>query len=116
MTGSPYNPASACGLMFAIIFKGDAPATDGIWMFLFFTVYTAYAVPYKALGAELSTGYHERTRVFATSAFLGFVGALVAIVAIYILERAEQPRSTAPQPSRNRTVASTPIAPLWPPR
>ena len=36
MTGSPYNPASACGLMFAIIFKGDAPATDGIWMFLFF--------------------------------------------------------------------------------
>jgi GPH family glycoside/pentoside/hexuronide:cation symporter len=65
------------------------------WMFIFFTVYTAYAVPYKALGAELATGYHERTRVFATSAFLGFTGALLAIVAIFLLERSPEPRATA---------------------
>jgi GPH family glycoside/pentoside/hexuronide:cation symporter len=87
-----------------------------IWMFLFFTVYTAYAVPYKALGAELSTGYHERTRVFATSAFLGFVGALVAIVAIYILERSEQPRSTAPQLAAlgaGLTIPAMLFAGLW---
>lgn len=36
MTGSPYNPASALGLMFAIIFKGDVKQADGVWMFLFF--------------------------------------------------------------------------------
>ena len=36
MTGSPYNPAAAFGLMFAIIFKGNVKEADGVWMFLFF--------------------------------------------------------------------------------
>lgn len=36
MSGSPYNPAAALGLLFAIIFKGNVKHADGIWMFLFF--------------------------------------------------------------------------------
>ena len=36
MTGSPYNPATALGLMFSIIFKGNVKQADGVWMFLFF--------------------------------------------------------------------------------
>ena len=66
-----------------------------IWIFLFFSAYTAYAVPYKALGAELGAGYHDRTRVFASSSFLGFFGAFFAIGAVYTMERAEDPRATA---------------------
>ena len=36
MSGSPYNPAASCGLMFAIIFKGDVEKAKGVWIFLFF--------------------------------------------------------------------------------
>jgi GPH family glycoside/pentoside/hexuronide:cation symporter len=66
-----------------------------VWIFVFFTVYTVYVVPHKALGAELGAGYHDRTRVFATSSFLGFVGAFFAIAGVYALERSETPRLTA---------------------
>ncbi len=69
------------------------------WMaaaaFLFFTVYTAFTVPFRALGTELGAGYHDRTRVFATSAFLGYIGAFFAIGVIYGLERADDPRAYA---------------------
>jgi GPH family glycoside/pentoside/hexuronide:cation symporter len=66
-----------------------------VWIFIFFTVYTVYVVPHKALGAELGAGYHDRTRVFATSSFLGFFGAFFAIAGVYALERSETPRLTA---------------------
>lgn len=69
------------------------------WMafftFLFFSVYTAYAVPFRALGTELGAGYHDRTRVFASSAFLGYIGAFFAIGVIFGLERTDDPRALA---------------------
>jgi len=37
MSGSPYNPAAAMGLLWSIIFKGDLGSTDGIYVFLFFS-------------------------------------------------------------------------------
>lgn len=36
MTGSPYNPAAAFGLTFAMIFHGDIGDTDNTWLFLLF--------------------------------------------------------------------------------
>ncbi len=70
-----------------------------VWMavaaFAFFTVYTAYTVPFRALGTELGADYHDRTRVFATSAFLGYIGAFFAIGVIYGLERSSDPREFA---------------------
>jgi GPH family glycoside/pentoside/hexuronide:cation symporter len=70
-------------------------AWTACWMLLFFAGSTAFGVPHKALGAELGAGYHGRTRVFATSAMAGFVGALFSAGTIFLLERAADPRATA---------------------
>lgn len=37
ISGSPYNPATAMGLMWAIMFKKNIAAAKGIWIFLFFS-------------------------------------------------------------------------------
>jgi len=74
---------------------GALVAWMAVWALLFFTVYTAYTVPFRALGTELGAGYHDRTRVFATSAFLGYIGAFFAIGVIYGLERSDDPRGFA---------------------
>jgi len=66
-----------------------------VWIFIFFSVYTMYVVPHKALGAELGAGYHDRTRVFATSSFFGYCGAFFAIGGVFMLERSATPRLTA---------------------
>lgn len=70
-----------------------------VWMsifaLLFFTAYTLYFIPYRALGAELGAGYHDRTRVFAASALFGYFGAFAAIGAIFGMERVEDPRTLA---------------------
>jgi len=36
ISGSPYNPATAFGLFFGILFDGDVKDTPGVWIFLFF--------------------------------------------------------------------------------
>ena len=37
MTGSPFNPAAAMGIMWGIIFKGNLDLTDHTWLFLIFS-------------------------------------------------------------------------------
>lgn len=37
MTGSPFNPAAAMGLLFAILFQGDIRSTEHVWVFLIFS-------------------------------------------------------------------------------
>lgn len=37
MTGSPFNPAAAMGLFFAILFQGDVKTTTHTWVFLMFS-------------------------------------------------------------------------------
>lgn len=51
------------------------------WFFLgmslvYFLAYTIYATPFVALGYELSSDYHERTRLMGT---MNFIGSLAAI-------------------------------------
>lgn len=100
----PWILASALpiGIAFFALWSPPASLSDTMlvaWMaffaFLFFTVYTAYTVPFRALGTELGAGYHDRTRVFATSALLGYIGAFFAIGVIYGLERTDDPRGLA---------------------
>jgi Na+/melibiose symporter-like transporter len=79
-----------------------SPPTDmpGAWstvwvgggLLLFYTTYTALAVPYGALGAELSQDYHDRTRVFAYRQGVGSIGLLCAVGAYYLLLEAAQGR------------------------
>ena len=37
ISGSPYNPASAFGIMMGMAFDGDVDDAPGIWVFLFFS-------------------------------------------------------------------------------
>lgn len=51
------------------------------WFFLvmslvFFFFYTVYATPFVALGYELTTDYHERTRLMGTMQFIGTVASI----------------------------------------
>ena len=62
---------------------------------LFYTFMTTCNVPYTALGAEISRGYHDRTRVFGARAFGDYSGVVLAAATILILERAGDPRAAA---------------------
>lgn len=62
---------------------------------LFYTFMTTFSVPYTALGAEISTGYHDRTRVFGARAFGDYLGVILSATTILVLERAEDPRAAA---------------------
>ncbi len=62
---------------------------------LFYTATTAFGIPYTALGAELSEGYHDRTRIYGARAFADYLGVIMAGVGLLVLEQAADPRSAA---------------------
>jgi len=64
-------------------------------MLLFETASTAYYIPYNALGLELSSDYHERTRLFAWRHILSTVGYAGALGFVFLLRTAEDPRRMA---------------------
>ena len=49
------------------------------------TLLTFFTVPHMALGAELSTGYEERTTIATYRNFIGYVGGLLIQVAAWFL-------------------------------
>ncbi len=67
----------------------------GAAILLFYTAYTAFRVPHIAMGAELSRGYHDRTRVFGVMQMVESVGMLAAAGVLVFLEQAEDPRAFA---------------------
>lgn len=70
-----------------------------LWMgaaiLIFFAAVTAFSVPYNALGAELSAGYHDRTRVFGAKAIGEQIGIIAAAGSLLVMERAADPRVAA---------------------
>ena len=70
--------------MGATFFMLWSPPTDltgislSIWMgvavFAYHVATTMFAVPHEALGAELSTSYHDRTRIFGVKHIVGALG------------------------------------------
>ena len=70
----------------------------GVGLFLFYTAYTAYAVPYGALGMELTQDYHDRTRLFAWRQAIGALGLLFGVGAYYLLLEAERGSAAVPSP------------------
>jgi GPH family glycoside/pentoside/hexuronide:cation symporter len=100
----PWLLASAIPLGAAIVMLWSPPEElEGtaltLWVggaiFLFYTAYTAFRVPHLALGAELSRGYHDRTRVFGIMQAVESIGMLAAAAGLMMLERAEDPRAVA---------------------
>ncbi|MDG2306071.1 MAG: MFS transporter [Candidatus Binatia bacterium] len=67
----------------------------GAALFAFETASTAFAIPYGALGLELTTAYHERTRLFAYRHVLQAIGALLGLGGVYLLRTAAVPRTMA---------------------
>ena len=86
----PYIAVGAplCALAFAALFSPPATLSKhaaALWFggtfILFFLSHTLYALPYYAIGPELTLDYHERSRLFGVrEAFtiLGTIGASVA--------------------------------------
>ena len=70
-----------------------------VWMAiavtLFYTAMTAFNVPHTSLGAELSTNYHERTKIFGLRHMIWNSGSLLALIAMHQLIVGEDVRQIA---------------------
>ncbi|MEM7218694.1 MAG: MFS transporter [Pseudomonadota bacterium] len=64
---------------------------------LFYTAFTAFRVPHLAMGAELSRGYHDRSRVFGVMQVVECLGMFAAAGSVVLLEQADDPRAVARQ-------------------
>lgn len=62
---------------------------------LFFVGSTTFAVPHRALGAELAFDHHERSRLFAGWTAGELMGGVIAIGCLAVIERSPDPRATA---------------------
>lgn len=71
----------AMWMVFAPVAPVSLPYLFG-WTTVLFLAFTIIDLPYKAWGAELSTDYHERSRIAAWREALGFGGQLLAIVVL----------------------------------
>lgn len=60
-----------------------------IWMTVaiigFYSAMTLFFVPHMALGAELSTDYHERSRLFGVRHIFYILGSILSLGAMYLL-------------------------------
>ena len=90
------------GLIFAFMWGPPSSLGPGglAWwtggaILLFYTGMTVFMMPHDALGAELTTSYHDRNRLFGIRrAFIG-IGALPVFAAISWLSRSSDPRGDA---------------------
>lgn len=57
-------------------FQGFQLAYILFWLLVFFTACTIFEIPHGALGMEMSSDYHERTRLFSAKSFLGNLFAM----------------------------------------
>lgn len=64
-------------------------------LFSFYTAYTMYSVPHSALGAELTTDYHERNRIFGANSAAFTFGMLLAFGGMQYVMNAEDSRVAA---------------------
>jgi GPH family glycoside/pentoside/hexuronide:cation symporter len=98
-------------LLFAALWSPPAalgPTALTIWMgaaiVLYFTAQTAVGIPHMALGAELTNGYHERSRVFGARMLFEFVGIFLAACAIILAGAVLQVAGFAPNAVQNETA------------
>ena len=62
---------------------------------LFYSAMTAFNVPHHSLGAELSSNYHERTKVFGVRHMVWNCGSLLALLAMHQLIMGNNPKKDA---------------------
>ena len=67
----------------------------GVGVFGYFTATTIFNVPHESWGAELSSHYDERTRIFGIRHVVGALGSLAGLGGMALLRTAEDPRAMA---------------------
>jgi GPH family glycoside/pentoside/hexuronide:cation symporter len=67
----------------------------GTGLFILYTALTMFSIPHDSLGAELSTGYHDRTRIFGIKHMVGGIGSLLAVGVFQLLLDSEAARGLA---------------------
>jgi Na+/melibiose symporter-like transporter len=89
-------------VIFVLVWSPPASlGVDGLtlWMgasiVLLFTALTVFGMPHASLGAELTTGYWDRSRVFGIRRIVSGLGALVVFAAVGWLTRSAHPRADA---------------------
>ncbi len=85
------------GLAFVMVFSPPESLEGGAlvaWMAVaiigFYSAMTVFFVPHLSLGAELSTDYHERSRLFGMRHAAYTFGSILSLVSFYFLILAEQ--------------------------
>jgi GPH family glycoside/pentoside/hexuronide:cation symporter len=115
----PWILASALPVGLAFICLWAPPGVlEGVWLtlwmgaavILFYSASTALSVPHTALGAELTTDHHDRTRVFAGRMLIDVLGTLLAAGGLYLFEHSEDVRLTAAQISWAAAVLTAALA------
>ncbi|MCP5071663.1 MAG: MFS transporter, partial [bacterium] len=70
-----------------------------LWMAIavlgFYSAMTIFIVPHQSLGAELTSNYHDRSRVFAYRHVVWSIGALIALGLMQWLIDVDEPRAAA---------------------
>jgi len=56
----------------------------------FYTSMTIFVVPHLSLGAELSSDYHERSKIFGVRHIFYTVGSVISLISFYIFIKIEQ--------------------------
>lgn len=79
----------------AALSNGALVLWSGVALFVFYTAFTLYMLPHVALGAELSTEPHQRTRLFAARQMSFTIGILLAFGGIQMAMNADAPRAAA---------------------
>ncbi len=96
----PWMLVGGFGLAISIVLLWAPPADlsglsitvwVGVGLLLTTTAATVFGVPYGALGVELTTDHHDRTRVFAYRSVIGGLGMVLGLGAFYLLMEAEKP-------------------------
>lgn len=81
------GPLVVVGALQLFMPSADANATHlAVWSLVVYLGWSLMTLPYLALGAELSSDYHERSRVSAAREASIFLGTLLAIVVPALLE------------------------------
>lgn len=81
---------------FVMMFHPPGPGQTGLAMWLIVSLLIVYigfsmaSISYFAIGAELSTDYHERTRVTATRGAFGVLGVLIAAAIPEVLSTGDE--------------------------
>lgn len=110
----PWFLASAVPLGLSVVALWSPPETLSeraltLWLAIAFLIYltffTTFRVPHMALGAELTRGYHDRTRVFGVMQGVEYAGVLLAAGGLAWIETADAPRAAAATLSRIMAVS-----------